>query len=172
MGVDFEQPEPPVDEHGNVPDWYHPLRPPFEPGNTAAVTHGAWSAAIVEPLALELLEEVRPTVTWWTPADEPTVQAWARVEVRIRRITEWLSEHGGEITAEGDVVGAANMLSRLEKNAESLRSKLGLDPLSRSKLGKNVAQGQHSAAQAMAAQANRRAQELAEREGSIDVDGS
>lgn len=152
------------------PAWYRPPTP-YEPGNTAALKHGAWSPAVVEPKATEILEAVRPTVTWWTPADEPAVQAWARTEARVQLIHEWLVERGSELDAEGEVLGAANMLTRLEKQAEGLRARLGLDPLSRAKLGKDTAVGHLSAAQAMAAEANKRAAELAEREGVIDVDG-
>ncbi len=162
--VQHAQPDPPDDEHGNVPEWYHPLRPPFEEGNTAALTHGAWSPAVVEPKALEILEAVRPTVTWWTAADEPAVQSWARTEARVQLIHAWLVERGSELDADGEPLGAANMLTRLEKQAESLRNRLGLDPLSRARLGRDVAATQVDLAALMAEEVQRQAMEAAGRE--------
>jgi hypothetical protein len=129
--------------------------PPFEKGNQVGLRHGAWSPAIVEPLAAEIIDAVRPTVSWWTAADEPAVHSWARTEARIQRITQWLEQRGSELDEDGEAVGAANMLTRLEKQAESLRSKLGLDPLSRSRLGANVAGAQVDMARLMAEEAQR-----------------
>jgi hypothetical protein len=161
---ELEQRPPDGHRKDGTPYWF---RPAFEPGNDyrvgqgndLAVKHGAWSPSVVEPLAVELIAAVRPSIEWWTPADEPAIHAWARTEVRIQRITEWLADRGSELDADGEALGAANMLTRLEKQAESLRSKLGLDPLSRARLGRDVAQGQASAAQAMAAAASAAARE-------------
>lgn len=146
--------------------------PPFEPGNLAAKTHGAWSDRLVDPLAQEIIAEMTPVVTWWTPADMPTVAAWARTEARIQLITSWLGEQGGDLhdrevplgasghtlTELGAVQPAAQHLSKLEARAESLRSKLGLDPLSRARLGKDVAGAQVDMARLMADEAARRAE--------------
>jgi hypothetical protein len=110
----------------------------FQPGNQVALRHGAYCARLIDPMADELIAQIRPTVTWWQPCDEPTIRSWGRAEASIERVSSWLAERGGEIDDDGEVRAAANLLIRLESRAESLRSKLGLDPLSRARLGKDV----------------------------------
>lgn len=153
----------------------------FEPGNLAAKTHGAFSDRLVNPLAQQILAEVAPLVTWWVPADMPTAAAWARTEARVQLVSEWLGDHGGDlyaaqvpvgskgdtITVEGEVRSASLLLNRLEARAESLRSKLGLDPLSRARLGRDVAAGQVDLARLMADEQERRRRE---QEGGDDDD--
>ena len=125
--------------------------PPVEAGNTVSLKHGARSPRIYEPLARDLLEQVRPAVTWWTTADEPTIWAWAIVESRAHLIRTWLEDRGSEVDEEtGDVLGASRQLDRLDARCESLRSKLGLDPLSRARLGRDVAAGKVDLARLMA----------------------
>lgn len=123
------------------------------PGNELAVKHGAWSPRRVEPLAAEILRATQETVTWWRPADEASAWAWARTEARVQLITKWLIDCGGDLDDEGEVRGAARELDRLEARAESLRSTLGLDPLSRARLGRDVAAGQVDVARLWAAMA-------------------
>ena len=119
-----------------------PRHPDFTPGNTVALRHGAWSPRTVEPLAAELVEAIAGTVDWWKPADMPSVWAWARTEARCQLLTEYLAVHGGDLDDDGSVRAAADLLTRLEARAESLRSKLGLDPLARARLGRDVASTQ------------------------------
>lgn len=113
--------------------------PPFESDNTAAQRHGAYSPRKVDPLAVEILEAVRRHVTWWHPADEPSIWAWVRLEARVQLLTEYLAERGGDVDDQGSVRPAADLLTKLEVRAESMRSRLGLDPLSRARLGRDVA---------------------------------
>jgi hypothetical protein len=136
--------------------------PPFEKGNLARLTHGARSARIYTPIAQDITAATRPHAPWWTPADEPTVQAWAIEEARAQLLRLWLADRGSEIDDEtADVVGVSKQLDRIVTRCESLRSKLGLDPLSRARLGRDVAQGAAaaSAAQRMADEAKRLAAE-------------
>jgi hypothetical protein len=126
--------------------------PPFEAGNLAAVRHGAWSPRIVDPLAEELVAAIESTVDWWRPCDRPGVMAWARTEARCQLLAEWLADRGGDIDDEDEVRPAADPLTRLEARAESLRSKLGLDPLSRARLGRDVAASQLDLARLWAAE--------------------
>lgn len=142
-----------------TPYWYRRFEPghPYRvgEGNTLAMKHGAWSPSVVEPLAVEIIAAHRPECEWWTLADEAAIHAWGRTEARIQRITQWLEAKGSEVDADGEVLGAANMLTRLEKQAESLRSKLGLDPLSRARLGRDVAAGKVDLARLMAEESER-----------------
>jgi len=119
-----------------------PKHPDFAPGNVAALRHGAWAKRLVDPAAEELLAATEQTVDWWRECDRPAAWAWARTEVRIQRLTEWLASQGGDIDGDGAVRPAAALLSTLEARAESLRARLGLDPLSRARLGRDVAASQ------------------------------
>lgn len=126
--------------------------PPFEPGNVAALTHGAWSPRKVDPLAREILVATAQHVDWWTPADQTSAWAWARAEARVQLVTEWLADHGGTLDDDGTVKPAAELLLRLERTAQSLRSVLGLDPLSRARLGRDVASARVDLARLWAAE--------------------
>jgi hypothetical protein len=112
---------------------------PFRPGHTLSTRHGAYSPRKVDPLAAELVERTAPTVTWWQQCDMPAVWAWARVEARIQLVTEYLAEVGGDLTDDGEVRAAADLLTRLESQAMNHRARIGLDPLSRARLGRDVA---------------------------------
>ncbi len=65
--------------------------------------------------------------------------AWARTEARIVLLSEYLLTHDGDLAPDDTSRRASDLLTRLEARAESLRSKLGFDPLSRGRLGRDVA---------------------------------
>ena len=113
--------------------------PPFQPGNELQLRHGAYSPRRTDPLAVEIAEHITAGADWLRPCDALSVHALARTEARLQLVSEWLEDHGGDIDGEGEVRGAAILLDRLEARAESLRSKLGLDPLSRARLGRDIA---------------------------------
>lgn len=115
--------------------------PPFEPANTAAEKHGAYSPRRVDPLAATLIEQVTD-LDWLRPCDRPSLWAWARTEARVQLLHEFLLDRGGDLDDDGSVRPAAELLTRLERHAESLRARLGLDPLSRARLGRDVAASQ------------------------------
>jgi hypothetical protein len=97
------------------------------------------------------------------PAFRPAVWAWARAEAQVQVLTEYLGETVGDL--QDDSVRAAYLLlHRAETRAQTGRARLGLDPLSRARLGKDVAQGQAAGdmAELMAQLAER---ERAEQEG-------
>lgn len=119
---------------GHAPKW-----PDFERGNRIAERHGAYSPRRVDPLAAELVEQVGSELEWLRPCDRPALWAWARTEARVQLVSDWLVERGGDIADDGAVRPAADLLTRLESRAESLRARLGIDPLSRARLGRDVA---------------------------------
>lgn len=135
------------------------------PGNTIALRHGAYSPRKVDPLARELVEQVTGELEWLTDADAPAVWAWARAEAQVQLLTEYLMT-AAEITEDGvgdldaeRVRSAYLLLHRAEARAQTGRTRLGLDPLSRAKLGRDVAAGKVDLARAMAEEARRAAGE-------------
>lgn len=122
-------------------------RRPFQPGHELSTRHGAYSPRRVDPIATEMVELVDndPAVSWLTAADRPALWAWARAEAQTQLLTEYLEQAG---QASGDGVGdledervraAYLLLHRAEARALSGRARLGLDPLSRARLGRDVA---------------------------------
>lgn len=133
-------------------------------GNTLARTHGAYSATTVAPLAAEIEQRARTDESWPAYLTDvsyaPAVEAWAHAEavcVLLRRylaersfedgMTDVHSEETEERRRKGSssrsttgrrVRAALDMASRWEATASQHRSRLGLDPLSRAKLGKDV----------------------------------
>ena len=116
--------------------------PPFEPGNTAAVRHGAWSSRKVDPLAAELVAGLladRPDLA----AYPETVMAWARAEARVVILAEHQAEHG-LIDDKGEVRGG-RYVAQFERLAADLRARLGLDPRSEAELTRERADATRSA---------------------------
>lgn len=135
-------------------------RPPFRPGHELSMKHGAYSPRRFEPLAEELVERTvtaasapSSSTPWLVePSYRPALWAWARCEAQAQLLTEWLLDHGGAIDEDGQVQGAAALLERVERRGITLRSRLGLDPVSRARLSSDVASaGGLSVAQLMAA---------------------
>ena len=152
-------------------------RPPFPPGHELSVQHGAYSPRKVDPLATELVDLVLadPDCQYVrAPAYRPAVWAWARAEAQVQLLTEYLAARGEE---SGDGIGdldkervrsAYLLLHRADARAATGRARLGLDPLSRARLGRDVAAGSVDAARLMAILAE---QEPAEQGSAEDVDG-
>jgi hypothetical protein len=119
---------------------------PYRPGNLEAVVHGANSAALVDAVA----ERYRAAaVAFLGGADhvpdylgrreyDRAIQAWARAEARVDLVTRYLDDVG-HLDDEGNPRPAARHLVDLEAAAAKRRAELGLDPLSRARLGRDVA---------------------------------
>jgi hypothetical protein len=109
-------------------------------------THGAWSPATYEPRAFEIADALlsyadepgSPISYLSDPSYRPAVDAWARIESRCSLLADWLSTRG-LLDEKGKPRPATDLLDRLEKRGETLRGVLGLTPLSRSRLGRNIA---------------------------------
>lgn len=105
-------------------------RPPFEPGNEAAVTHGAYSDKRVAPLATLARAEIVEAAPWLeAEAFGPALDAWSRAEARVALVDSWLQEHG-LLDPEGKPRPAAEFVVKLERAAADLRARIGLDPAS------------------------------------------
>lgn len=139
-------------------------RPPLNgpPGNTLALQHGVYSerrlAPLVEQLVAErLADDATPYLR--QPAYRAALAAWARQEARVLLLDQWLQRHLEE--ADG-CVGCkacepkADQLLRFEKSAATQRGRLGLDPLSRARLGRHIAAAQVDMARLLSAPGNDR----------------
>jgi hypothetical protein len=114
-------------------------RPPFEPGNTAAVTHGAYSVRRVSPLAQRLVDAALsdPALSYLhAPAYLPAVVAWAASEAQLALIADWVSEMTLQQAAESGQgrTSPLELLRKFDSSTATHRARLGLDPLSRAKL--------------------------------------
>jgi hypothetical protein len=139
-------------------------RPPFQPGHEMSVTHGARRESTVAELAgryeAELLSH--PDTPEWlrgSTRDLPAVRALCRAEAIVTLLWEWFTRQDVETALSEMTEGAetevrpapgamtrtirsrrvASVLDQIHKHetrAMHLRGRLGLDPLSRVRLGK------------------------------------
>lgn len=150
------------EEQAHVDEWapaFEGQRPPFQPGHELSVQHGAYSPRKVDPLAAHLVEQVlADTATAYLRAAvwRPALWAWARAEAQVQLLTEYLAKAGKE---SGDGVGdlgldrvrsAYLLLHRAEARATTQRTRLGLDPLSAARLGRDKTAAALDTAQLMA----------------------
>lgn len=139
--------------------------PPFEPGNEVATRHGANSERHVGPLAEQIAAALlnHPETPQYVrePSYAAVVRAWSRAEAVVELLWRWLGQHDLDAaltdlteadedatfdkgsstkhTTSRHVESVLTQLHRHEVRAMNLRSQLGLDPLSRARLGKDVA---------------------------------
>src|SRR5204862_4660396 len=107
--------------------------------NSLAEKHGAFSPRRVDPVAAALVEQVIELVPYLgDPSYEPAVWAWGRAEARVQVLAAWLDENG-PLDEAGDPRPALAALLQFERLASNHRTRLGLDPLSRAQLGRDVA---------------------------------
>lgn len=140
---------------------------PFGAGNRVGEVHGAHSAPRVAALAAEIEQGARADPAWPAYLDDAgyasAVTSWARAEAIVSLLWEWLAERDptealtstldSTTVTDGDgagsstsrtrtkrVASALDQLARWEAAASRQRQRLGLDPLSRARLGRDVAQ--------------------------------
>lgn len=112
---------------------------PFVAGNTAAVAHSAYSERSISPLAAAIANKTASELPYLNdPSYREAILAWARVSARVELLERFVDEHG-QLDETGAVRGAANLLVKLQTTQSNLSARLGLDPLSRAKLGKDIA---------------------------------
>lgn len=157
--------DPPEKDH-HVPDgvargysW-----PPFEKGHELSLRHGAYSPRLVNPVAQALVDGALADddlAFLRAPCHRFALNAWARAEARVQLLTAYLEKMGSveeaitdreeseseEVHSKGRskriskskrVAAALEMLDRAETRAEKTRTRLGMDPLSRARLGRDV----------------------------------
>ena len=114
-------------------------RPPFMPGNTAALnnrgplTHGVYSLRRVEPLAREIVAELRATdgLDYLKAARFTTaLWAYARAAAKAELVQQWIDgmAPGGEFAAGRGKDSPSEMLRQLQTRAGNLGDLIGLSP--------------------------------------------
>lgn len=147
---------------------------PFADGNLAAATHLAYvsEARLSEDERTRELEgEIFEAAPWITATDKVTVTLLAITLTRVERgvaamkVVDDLNENPvAPYLAGKDAPGLATLRNDLRlwiRQAAQLASSLGLDPLSRSRLGVNVARIQESPVMRMQREARERELEAA-----------
>src|SRR5487761_1820062 len=140
-------------------------RPPFTPGNESAVVHGARSERHVGPLAAQIAADLLADPDTPPHLHEPlfasAIQAWARAEAVCRLLWQWLDgkdvvgalsdlatttedeEASGGMVHRKSVTrhmpSVLEQLRKFESQAANLRARLGLDPASAAKVGRDLA---------------------------------
>lgn len=126
-------------------------RPPFEPGNELAVKHGAFSDKRTDPIANRFLDEVMsdPTTTYLTaPRFANQLWQWCVASARVQLLSEWVDGMTMAAAAESGKgqVSPLELLRKWMSTLQTLSARLGLDPLSSARLGKDVAQSRQASA--------------------------
>jgi hypothetical protein len=135
---------------GWVPE-FEGQRPPFAPGNTLAVTHGAYSPARVDPIAQTYIDELvaDPGTAYLTAHRfRAALWHWAQAQAKVQLLTEWVDGMSLQQAADS-ARGQTSPLELLRKwmaTSQTWAARLGLDPLSAARLGKDVAQGHQASA--------------------------
>lgn len=136
-----------------VPDGWVPefpgQRPPFQPGHELSMKHGAGSPRKRDPIAQALAAELLmdDSVGYLkAPRFAAAVQAWAQAEAKVALISDWVDSMPIEKAAESKQgsTSALELLRKWETTASTHRARLGLDPVSAAKLGRDVSQGRQA----------------------------
>jgi hypothetical protein len=158
-------------QDGWTPGW-DGQRPPFAAGNEEALATGHRSERRVGPLAAQIAgdlltdPDVPPHIR--EPLFAAAVQAWARSEAIVRLLWAWLEERdimagltaaattteeetqsGGKTSRKSVTRSVASVIDTLRKyevHSANLRSKLGLDPASAARVGRDLALTRHMSA--------------------------
>ncbi len=181
-------------------------RPPFQPGHTQSLVHGAYSersvAGLAGQIAADLLASPDCPAHLHEPLFRSSVAAWSRAEAMVSLLWDYVSgqdvkaaitevttgieteeaERKGKVTrrsAAKRVTSALDQLRRYETHAANLRARLGLDPASAARIGRDLAARRYMDAgatpldTAVAAIARQRAIEAGSTtDGEDDDDGS
>ena len=126
-------------------------RPPFAPGNSLSVKHGIKSPSRVDPIAHGYIAEIvsDPTTSYLgQPRFSAALWSWASAQAKVQLLTLWVDDMPIDVqTYSGK--GQTSPLELLRKwmaTAQTWASRLGLDPLSAARLGKDVSQSRQASA--------------------------
>ena len=146
---------------GDVEAWvpaFPGQRPPFQPGHELSLQYGAYSPRTFEPIAAGIVEQLLAddqVAYLRAPAYRVSVWRYATQQARTDLLHAFLVAHGDECQGCKRCVGLEERWRILSTTAGKTAQRLGLDPLSRARLGKDVAQGRAADAAAIMAELHR-----------------
>jgi len=108
--------------------------PPFEPGNLAAVRHGARSARLVSAEAEKVAAELAEVCPWISEVDAVAVDTFCRAAARYRMLDDYVAAKAEAEGVEAVPRTLWQEVSRAESNAMKAAEALGLDPTGRARL--------------------------------------
>lgn len=119
-------------------------RPPFQPGNELAVTHGAYSSKRTDPIARRYIDELAtdPGLEYLqAPRFHAALWAWASAMAKVELLQQWVDDMPIQQAADSDrgKISALELLRKWMSTAQTAATRLGLDPLSAARLGKDIA---------------------------------
>jgi hypothetical protein len=132
----------------------------FEKGNTAGEKYGAYSNSLeFGERAEQIVEELRPTLPLYHPADEPALALLGATMTRVERATRAINEVDAALGEKGlnAYLGAnADRLDRLRQDLRGwigttvrLMQELGMTPASRARLGLDIALAERASERAL-----------------------
>jgi hypothetical protein len=142
-------------------------RPPFQPGNTLAVTHGAFSKRIIEPLAQahydQLMGDPNLPAPLRMPIMDGAIRRFCETVARRDRLSDWVDgmDMAQATRSDKGQVSPLELLRKWETTTDSKAAALGLTPASYARIYRDWS----SAQQADAATLLTQARAAAEREG-------
>jgi hypothetical protein len=123
-------------------------RPPLEPGNTAAESHGAYSEREIEPIvarweeALQASHDLGELLPHLRGREFVLVShQLSRLLAKIERVTAWLEANGGELDEHGAPRPAVAALDRWESQLSRALERVGADPMSYAEIRRTLAEG-------------------------------
>jgi len=122
-------------------------RPPFQPGNQLNLRHGAFSPARTDPIAHGFINELvsdPATAYLGQPRFSAALWHWASAQAKVQLLSEWVDGMEIQDAADSDKgkTSALELLRKWIATAQTQAARLGLDPLSAARLGKDVASTQ------------------------------
>lgn len=124
--------------------------PPFEPGHTASVRHGAHSERLVSERASAILEELREQYVWLVEADALVVQVLVESKARLEALNDYVTGIIAGTTKAYPLKGRPTtgveavperiwqQISRESRTVLDAASKLGFTPRDRAELARDT----------------------------------
>jgi hypothetical protein len=148
--------------------------PPFEPGNTKALTHGAYSENVIEARAAIVRNELLELCLHLDePAFAPAVARFLRAETRALLLHDWITKTVNEKGAGAVKAWAWEQAAATDRLAAQIGQTLGLDPIGQARiaaLATSAEIGQETLADHR--ERGRQAIERREQRQAVDVDTS
>jgi hypothetical protein len=117
-------------------------RPQFQPGHELSLVHGLRSPSRTQQVADVIVSELTglPQCPEWLhdPSFAPAVRGWGNAEARLVMYEQWMDDQPDEVKylATGAQEPLISRWTRLSELAARHRGRLGLDPVSRVRIGK------------------------------------